>query len=73
MADRYESLAALQKEMELWADSRLVLPDAGATAAAGVSLDWNAPAALKSPRPWFLAGGFPRLPEQGWSVRTALT
>ena len=57
--DRYESLAALQKEMELWADScAWFLLDAGSHGGGhGVSLDWNALAALKSPRPWFLAGG----------------
>ena len=57
--DRYESLDALQKEMELWADScAWFLLDAGSQSGGhGVSLDWNALASLKSPRPWFLAGG----------------
>ena len=57
--DRYESLDALQKEMELWADScAWFLLDAGSQGGGhGVSLDWNALASLKSPRPWFLAGG----------------
>ena len=57
--DRYESLDALQKEMELWADScAWFLLDAGSRGGGhGVPLNWNALAALQSPRPWFLAGG----------------
>ena len=53
--DRYESVDALQREMELWADSYAwFLLDAGGH---GVSLDWSSLASLSSPRPWFLAGG----------------
>ena len=46
--DRYESLDALQKEMELWADScAWFLLDAGSQSGGhGVSLDWNALASL---------------------------
>ena len=57
--DRYESVDALQREMELWADScAWVLLDAGTQGGGhGVSLDWTSLASLSSPRPWFLAGG----------------
>ena len=57
--DRYESVDALQREMELWADScAWFLLDAGTQGGGhGVSLDWTSLASLSSPRPWFLAGG----------------
>ena len=57
--DRYESVDALQREMELWADScAWFLLDAGSQGGGhGVSLDWSSLASLSSPRPWFLAGG----------------
>ena len=57
--DRYESVDALQREMELWADScAWFLLDAGSQGGGhGVSLDWTSLASLSSPRPWFLAGG----------------
>ena len=52
-------LKALQREMELWADScAWFLLDAGTQGGGhGVSLDWTSLASLSSPRPWFLAGG----------------
>ena len=57
--DSYDSLDAMQREMDLWADScSWFLLDAGRQGGGhGTALDWKALASLQAPRPWFLAGG----------------
>lgn len=55
----YGSVDELQQEMERWAGScAWFLLDAGGQGGGhGLTLDWASLASLKSPRPWFLAGG----------------
>lgn len=58
--DSYDSLDAMQREMDLWADScSWFLLDAGRQGGGhrNPALDWKALASLQAPRPWFLAGG----------------
>ena len=59
--DRYESVDALQREMELWADScAWFLLDAGSQGGGhGVSLDWTSLASLSSPGPGSWRAAFP--------------
>ena len=58
--DRYESVDALQREMELWADScAWFLLDAGTQGGGhGVSLDWTSLASLSPPGPGFWRAAF---------------
>ncbi len=57
--ENYESVTALQREMEAWADScAWFLLDAGNKGGGhGRPLPWSHLAQLKPPRPWMLAGG----------------
>ncbi len=56
---QYDSVQDLQNDMDRHADScAWFLLDAGLKGGgSGKVLNWNALGALKSPRPWFLAGG----------------
>ncbi len=56
---RYATLQALEEEMERYADScAWFLLEAGIQGGgSGKTIDWSTLSQLKSPRPWFLAGG----------------
>lgn len=63
--DSYDSLDAMQREMDLWADScSWFLLDAGRQGGGhGTALDWKALASLQAPRPWVPGrAAFPPLP-----------